>query len=339
MEKMKKLISIIFILSMLFAICIFPISAVESSSLDKTDNSVEQAIIDANGKPVPVAVYFTDVDIDAVEEKTIEKVQGTVSQEIIDIAFNDGSVTTLSQTEANRQMNYLVKTENEIIADMNKVSTEQKFNAVFKTDKPEIFSTGTYTPNVNAYLSAEQIETANKSSVVTMIRCASPNSTEKQSAPVRVSKIPYLVNAPKTLKAGAVWTIKISDGSSAKWSSSNKNVAVVNKGKITALSKGSTVIKAEFSTGIILKYTVKVTTSPTVQKSSVTVKKGKTTSVKITGKASSVNNKYANTSRAKILSKVSSATLKIKGVKVGTTTLRVRVNGVKTLSIRVKVKK
>ncbi|MGN1127173.1 MAG: hypothetical protein ACI4RI_07005, partial [Ruminococcus sp.] len=282
---MKKPISIILIISMLFAVSFYPSNAVDSKDLEKTDNDVEQAILDAGGKPVPVAVYFTDINIDTAQKKTIEKVKGTVSQEIIDIAFNDGSVTSLSQTEANKQMNYLVKTENQVIADMNRESTQQKFDSVFRTDKPEVFSTGTYTPNVNAYLSEEQIKTANNSTVVTMIRCASPSSTEKQSAPVRVSKIPYLVNAPKSLTAGAVWTIKISDGSNAKWSSSNKSIATVNKGKITALNKGSTVIKAEFSTGIILKYTVRVTTSPTLQKNSVTVKKGKTTSVKITGKA------------------------------------------------------
>ncbi|MGN1132472.1 MAG: Ig-like domain-containing protein [Ruminococcus sp.] len=336
---MKKPVSIILIIAMLFAVSCYPINAVNTKDLEKTDTDVEQAILNANGKPVPVAVYFTDINIDTAQEKTIEKVKGVVSQEIIDIAFNDGSVTSLSQTEANKQMNYLVKTENEIIADMNRESTQQKFDTVFRTDKPEVFSTGTYTPNVNAYLTEEQITTANNSSVVTMIRCASPGTTEKQSAPVRVSKIPYLVNAPKSLKAGAVWTIKISDGSSATWSSSNKSIATVNKGKITALSKGSTVIKAEFSTGIILKYTVRVTTSPTLQKNSVTVKKGKTTSVRITGKASSINNRYTNTSRAKIISKVNSATLKIKGYKIGTTTLKVRVNGVKTLSIKVKVKK
>ncbi|MGN0476512.1 MAG: hypothetical protein ACI4HM_04155 [Ruminococcus sp.] len=336
---MKKPISIMLLISILFAVNCYPIYAVDSNDLEKTDGDVEQAIIDAGGNPVPVAVYFTDINIDTAQEKTIEKVQGTVSQEIIDIAFNDGYVTSLSQSEAQRQMNYLVKTENEIIADMNRESTQQKFNSVFRTDKPEVFSLGTYTPNVNAYLTEEQIAIADNSSSVTMIRCASPESTEKQSAPVRVSKIPYLVNAPKSLKAGAVWTIKISDGSSAKWSSSNKSIATVNKGKITALNKGSTVIRAEFSTGIILKYTVRVTTSPTVQKSSVSVKKGKTTSVKITGKASSINNKYTNTSRAKIISKTNATTLKIKGYKIGTTTLKVKVNGVKTLSIKVKVKK
>ncbi|MBR2280214.1 MAG: hypothetical protein IJ903_04730, partial [Ruminococcus sp.] len=82
---------------------------------------------------------------------------------------------------------------------------------------------------------------------------------------------------------------------------------------------------------------VTVTTSPKLSKKTVTVKKNKTVSVKITGKAKAVKNVYTNTKIAKITSKNTAATLKIKGLKKGSTTLKVKVNGV-VLKLKVKVK-
>ena len=66
------------------------------------------------------------------------------------------------------------------------------------------------------------------------------------------------------------------------------------------------------------------------------MKKGKTKSVTITGKASTVNNVYTNTKIAKIISKSSASTIKVKGLKKGSTTLKLRVNGV-VLKLKVKV--
>ena len=66
------------------------------------------------------------------------------------------------------------------------------------------------------------------------------------------------------------------------------------------------------------------------------MKKGKTKSVTITGKASTVNNVYTNTKIAIIISKSSASTIKVKGLKKGSTTLKLRVNGV-VLKLKVKV--
>ena len=66
------------------------------------------------------------------------------------------------------------------------------------------------------------------------------------------------------------------------------------------------------------------------------MKKGKTKSVTITGKASTVNNVYTNTKIAKIISKSSASTIKVKGLKKGSTTLKLRVNGF-VLKLKVKV--
>lgn len=86
-------------------------------------------------------------------------------------------------------------------------------------------------------------------------------------------------------------------------------------------------------------YSVKVTVknSPTLSKTSVSVKKGKTVSVKISGKASAVNNIYKNTKYAKVISQKSAKTIKVKGLKKGKTTLKITVNGV-VLKLKVNVK-
>ncbi len=121
------------------------------------------------------------------------------------------------------------------------------------------------------------------------------------------------------------------------WSSSDPKVASVKSGRLTALKKGSTTITAALTNGKKLKCTLVVKTSPSLSKSSISVKKGKTCKVKIRGKASSVSNSYKNTSKAKVISKKTATTLKIKGVKKGTTTLKIKVNG-KWLKLKVKVK-
>lgn len=92
------------------------------------------------------------------------------------------------------------------------------------------------------------------------------------------------------------------------------------------------------TTGKKLTCKVTVTIAPKLSKTTVNVKKGNIAVVKISGKVSTINNKYTNTSVAKITSKTNDVTLKIKGLKKGTTTLKIKVNGVKTLNLKVNVK-
>ena len=74
-------------------------------------------------------------------------------------------------------------------------------------------------------------------------------------------------------------------------------------------------------------------------KTTYTVKKGKTLTVTITGKAPGVNNSYATTKKtiAKVISKKTVTKVKIKGLKKGTATVTIKVNGV-AFKIKVKVK-
>ena len=140
-----------------------------------------------------------------------------------------------------------------------------------------------------------------------------------------------------SLNAGGTKTLKPAAGTVKSWATSKKAVATVASGKVTALKKGSSTITATLSDGAKITSKITVKTSPKLSKSSVTVNKGKTTTVKITGKASTVKNVYTNTKIAKITSKNTATKLTVKGLKKGTTTLKVKVNGV-TLKLKVKVK-
>ena len=153
-----------------------------------------------------------------------------------------------------------------------------------------------------------------------------------------VKKSPKLSETKVNIKSGQSKSIKITNGTVKSWSSSNKKVVSVSKGKITALNKGAATITATLTTGKKLTCKVNVKTAPKLKKNTVKVKKGSIVKVKLSGKAASIKNKYTNTKYAKILSKSSATTLKIRGLKKGTSTLKIKVNNVKTLSLKVTVK-
>ncbi len=158
-------------------------------------------------------------------------------------------------------------------------------------------------------------------------------------------KTPKLSATSASLKAGAVKTVKVTNGTAVSWSSSKKSVATVKNGKITALKKGSAKITATLSDGSKLTCNVKVTTSPAIKaggkkfssRTTYSLKKGGYLKVKITGKADSVNNVYKTSNKkvAKVTSSKSAKTVKIKGVKAGKAVITVKVNGV---SFKIKVR-
>lgn len=145
-----------------------------------------------------------------------------------------------------------------------------------------------------------------------------------------------------SLKSGATKTIKVLNGKVKSYKVVNSKVAKVNsKGVVTALNKGKTTVIVTLKDGNKLNCKVNVTTAPKLSKSTVNVKVGKTVKVKALGKAKNialkwtVSNKNVNTSIAKM---ISANVLNIKGVKKGTTTIKVKVNNVKTLTLKVNVK-
>ena len=140
------------------------------------------------------------------------------------------------------------------------------------------------------------------------------------------------------MNAGKDTSIVLNYGKLLSWKSTNSKVATVKNGKITALQKGTTNIIAKYDYNIKIVYKLTVNSSPRLSKSTVSVKKGKTATIKIYGKSGKLSNQYVNSKYAKIVTNKNSSTLKIKGLKKGKSTLKIKVNGVKVLPLTVVVK-
>ena len=151
-----------------------------------------------------------------------------------------------------------------------------------------------------------------------------------------------------SLKSGKTKTLVITNGNVATWTSNKKSVAIVKKGKVTALKKGSADIIAILNDGSRLVCKVTVTSSPKIKIGKKKYKKNKTFSIKrrknltiyITGKATNVKNFYKTSNKkiAKITSKKNAKIIKIKAYnKKGTVKITLKINGV-AFKIKVKVK-
>jgi hypothetical protein len=140
------------------------------------------------------------------------------------------------------------------------------------------------------------------------------------------------------MQSGFEGTFTVDGGKLYKFTSNDPDVLKISmSGKFTALEKGIVTINGLTTKGHYSKV-IKVIDSPSLSKTNITVKKGSVYSIKLNGKANSIDNIYTNTKTAKIISKASAKTIKIKGLKKGKTTLKVKVNGQKTIKINVKVK-
>lgn len=171
----------------------------------------------------------------------------------------------------------------------------------------------------------------------------SPEEKPEETVPI-ITEI-KITRYTQTFNVGKTYIILVKDATSetkATYTSSNPDVVKVDsKGKATALQKGTATITVRVTrkgklSGIV-KCKINVKKNPSLSKTSVKVKKNKTVTVKLSGKVSSIKNKYTNTSKAKIISSTSSSTIKVKGLKKGKTTLKIKVNKVKTLKLTVNV--
>lgn len=167
---------------------------------------------------------------------------------------------------------------------------------------------------------------------------AIPNTTKIEEPTKPVVKTPKISATKITLKSAQTRTLKVTNGKVKTWSTSSKKIATVSKGKVVALNKGKAKITATLTNGKKLTCNVTVTTSPKLSRTTLNLKKGKTATVKLTGKVANINNKYYNTKVAKIVSKANATSIKVKALKKGTTTLKIRVNGINVLRLKVKVK-
>ncbi len=178
-----------------------------------------------------------------------------------------------------------------------------------------------------------------------------PRVGEKWKYPSVAAGSPYRIEEPELLDADynsvttvknrkkmtISFTIRMNSGDSEFKTVPNEDDAYDYAGTVTVNGKKPSYIGIyEGTLRIQYEFTPKPK-MPKLSKTSITVKKGKTKTVKIIGKDKSIKNVYKNTKKAKIKSKKTAAKIKVKGLKKGKTTLKIKANGV-WLKLKVKVK-
>ncbi len=135
-----------------------------------------------------------------------------------------------------------------------------------------------------------------------------------------------------SLKAGKTKKLTVLNGTAKSWKSSDKKVATVKNGKITALKKGNAIITATLKNGKKLTAKVKVTSNPKLNK---TKKKLKVKS-KFTLK---VNGRVGKTKFTSNKPKIATVTKKgvVKAKKKGTAKITVTTNGGVKLKCKITV--
>ena len=147
-----------------------------------------------------------------------------------------------------------------------------------------------------------------------------------------------------SLSAGQTLSVPVFNASGVQlWKTSNSAVLSVGDGKITARKKGSATVTAVYNTSVEISFRYKVTDNPRLTVggktvTSVSVKKGGTKAVRIVGKSPKFVNVYTNTPKAKVVSAPSAKVFKVKGLKKGSTIIKIKVNKAFTLKLKIKVK-
>ena len=186
------------------------------------------------------------------------------------------------------------------------------------------------------------VQTANGKKATCKVTVKNPKTVNPTS--VKLSKMSVTLYKGKTTTLKA--TVNPSNATNKKvtWKTSNSKVATVSNGKITAKAIGTAIITAQTTNG--KKATCKVTvknpktvnpTSVKLSKTSVTLGKGKTTTLKATVNLSNATNKKVTwkTSNSKVAT-VSNG--KITAKSTGTATITVQTANGKKATCRVTVK-
>lgn len=210
-------------------------------------------------------------------------------------------------------------------------------------------------PTVSWYSDNEKVAKVSSDGTVTAVSAGTANITVrsldgsniKETAEIKVNEKAVKVTKVKLSKTSVVLkpkqstTLKVTispskaTNKSLVWSSSNKKVATVKDGKITAKSVGTATITVKANDGSNKKATCKITVADIkLNKTKATLKKGKSLSLKATvsGKSKKVTWKSSNTKIVTV-----SKTGKVTAKKAGTATITAKANGV-TTTFKVTVK-
>lgn len=158
------------------------ISKIDKVLLEKMENCSESEMI-------PVSVWFTDIDYDKVNDKVVTDFKDKVSSDVLDIANANGNTKDLLALNANEQKKSIEKQKSDslemqniivgrrkIAAKLQKENNEKVMNDLFSSkNQPKIIYSSKYAPNVDMYLTKEQINDISKSSDVVKIYYADPD--------------------------------------------------------------------------------------------------------------------------------------------------------------------
>lgn len=181
------------------------------------------------------------------------------------------------------------------------------------------------------------LRNAVENGIVTMDEVYAGYDNEKYAHICTIEKLPepqaVLSAKMVSLKAGKAKKITVLNGTVNNWKSSDKTVATVKNGKVTALRKGNATITATLTNGEKLTAKVKVTSNPKLNKTTKKLKvKGKFT-LKVNGKAGTTKFK---SNKPKIAAVTKNGVVKAK--KKGTAKITVTTNGGVKLKCTVTVK-
>lgn len=157
---------------------------------------------------------------------------------------------------------------------------------------------------------------------------------------VKLNKNSLLLGKGKNYQLKATIYPKNATDKKIKWTSSNNKVLTVSNGKITAKSVGTAVITVKTSNGKTAKCTVKVEILPTkikLNKSEISIEKGKSYTLKATITPNNVTNKKITwTSTNTKIATVKNG--KITAKNTGTTTITAKTSNGKKISCKVNVR-
>ncbi len=199
------------------------------------------------------------------------------------------------------------------------------------------------TIQITDYTSGKNTETKEEPKATDNKQTDNKDTTGKTTGDTKTEstvKTPKLETAEKTLKAGKTYKIKVNNANNEtiRYVVSNKDKKVINVsgGIVRALKKGTATVNVVVGSNV-LQLKVTVENNPKLSKKKLTVKKGKTKSIKVSGKVKDIKLKTSKIKIAKV-SVTKAGKVKIKGLKKGKKTLKIKVNGVKTLKLKVIVK-
>lgn len=294
------------------------VSSMNNYNGEKPTQSVEftsSKPSDVHRVPKPTSSKNSKTE-EVFEEEYPATNESTAQSKTFNSAVKTSKKQTLKRTSRQESSEPTTESSSEATESTSNTENENLYSRVTEPAESDIASTES--------AGATESETAETESETT-------ESTDSEQ------QTPSLNTTSVSLTAGSTFIFRVNGGTVRTVKLSNNKVAKINDTTLTALTAGFVTVKFMLQGGTVLAANAEVTGEPGLSKQSITVKKGKTATVKILNKAKSVDNVYQNTKYAKVISTKSSSKLTVKGYKKGVTTLKITVNGV-TLKLKVKVK-